>query len=306
MKASHDTEEERIINSSVINQGMGIFMAFEADSTTPPTIVNSSVGRTREHLTGAEVEKLMAAARKSSRYGHRDATMILIAYRHGLRASEVSDLQWHQVELTAGRLHVRRSKRGTPSVHPMQGDEIRALRRLQREQQPGPHVFTSERGGPMTPKSFHTLIARLGERAGMPFPIHPHMLRHACGFALANAGHDTRALRLDEMASHGIFDIQQALLRDGCFLPNYGNQDPLDMARAATATAGSEALLRGAGPESRGAHEGLDIWRDQATPLVETLTTRRGQWIALGCHGSMKCRSASPTRRPKTRWWKPC
>ncbi len=195
MKASHDTEEERIINSSAFNQGMGIFMAFEADSTTPPTIVDSSVGRTREHLTGAEVEKLMAAARKSSRYGHRDATMILIAYRHGLRASEVSDLQWHQVELNTGRLHVRRSKRGTPSVHPIQGDEIRALRRLQREQPPGPHVFTSERGGPMTPKSFHTLIARLGERAGMPFPIHPHMLRHACGFALANAGHDTRALQ---------------------------------------------------------------------------------------------------------------
>ncbi len=94
-----------------------------------------------------------------------------------------------------GRLHVRRSKRGTPRVHPIQGDEICALRRLQREQSPGPHVFTSERGGPMTPKSFHTLIARLGERAGMPFPIHPHMLRHACGFALANAGHDTRALQ---------------------------------------------------------------------------------------------------------------
>ena len=170
-------------------------MAFEADSTTPPTIVNSSVGRTREYLTAAEIETLIAAARKSSRYGHRDATMILIAYRHGLRASEVCDLQWHQVELTAGRLHVRRSKRGTPSVHPIQGDELRALRRLQREQPPGPHVFTSERGGPMTPKSFHTLIARLGERAGMPFPIHPYMLRHGCRFALANAGHDTRALQ---------------------------------------------------------------------------------------------------------------
>jgi peptidoglycan/xylan/chitin deacetylase (PgdA/CDA1 family) len=72
---------------------------------------------------------------------------------------------------------------------------LASSRRLQREQPPGPHVFTSERGGPMTPKSFHTLIARLGERAGMPFPIHPHMLRHACGFALANAGHDTRALQ---------------------------------------------------------------------------------------------------------------
>ena len=118
-----------------------------------------------------------------------------MSYRHGLRASEVCDLRWHQVELATGRLHVRRSKRGTPSVHPLQGDEIRALRRLQREQVPCPHVFSSERGGPMTAKSFHTLIARLGKRAGMPFPIHPHMLRHACGYALANAGHDTRALQ---------------------------------------------------------------------------------------------------------------
>jgi integrase len=103
-------------------------MAFSVDGASAPTIVNSSVERTREYLTGAEVEKLMESARKSSRYGHRDATMILIAYRHGLRASEVCDLQWHQVELTAGRLHVRRTKRGTPSVHPIQGDELRALR----------------------------------------------------------------------------------------------------------------------------------------------------------------------------------
>src|ERR1700757_5433404 len=125
-------------------------MAYLIDGASTPNTVNSSVARTREYLTGKEVEKLMEAARKS-RYGHRDATMILIAYRHGLRASEVCDLQWHQVELATGRLHVRRSKRGTPSVHPMQGDEIRTLRRLQREQEPSPHVFTSERGGPMTP-----------------------------------------------------------------------------------------------------------------------------------------------------------
>jgi integrase len=121
--------------------------------------------------------------------------MILTAYRHGLRASELCDLQWHQVELNAGRLHVRRSKRGTPSVHPMQGGEIRALRRLQRDQEASPYVFTSERGGPMSAKSFGTLFERLGRRAGMPFTIFPHMLRHACGYALANAGHDTRALQ---------------------------------------------------------------------------------------------------------------
>jgi integrase len=170
-------------------------MAFTIDAGSTPTIVNSSVERTREYLTGREVEKLTAATRKSSRYGHRDATMILIAYRHGLRASEVCDLQWHQVELNAGRLHVRRSKRGTPSVHPIQGDELRALRRLQREQPPSPYVFCSERGGPIAPKSFHTLMVRLGERARMPFSIHPHMLRHGCGYALANAGHDTRAIQ---------------------------------------------------------------------------------------------------------------
>jgi integrase len=79
-----------------------------------PSIVNTSVTHTRRYLTGREVERLIEAARKHGRYGHRDATMILIAYRHGLRASELCDLQWHQVELNAGRLHVRRSKRGTP------------------------------------------------------------------------------------------------------------------------------------------------------------------------------------------------
>ncbi len=137
----------------------------------------------------------MAAARKSSRYGHRDATMILIGYRHGLRASELCDLQWSQVELATGRLHVRRAKNGSPSVHPMQGDEIRTLRRLQREQGPSSHVFMTERDGPMTPKAFHGLFGRIGSRAKMQFPIHPHMLRHGCGYALANAGHDTRVLQ---------------------------------------------------------------------------------------------------------------
>jgi integrase len=82
-----------------------------------PITVNSSV-RTREYLTGREIERLTAAARNSSRYGHRDATMILIGYRHGLRASELCDLQWSQVELARGRLHVRRAKNGSPSVHP--------------------------------------------------------------------------------------------------------------------------------------------------------------------------------------------
>ena len=99
----------------------GNIVAFHDIDGEAPSIVNASVTRTRNYLTAAEVETLMAAARKLTRYGHRDATMILIAYRHGLRASELCDLQWHQVELNAGRLHVRRRKRGTrPIVGPIQ------------------------------------------------------------------------------------------------------------------------------------------------------------------------------------------
>jgi integrase len=191
---SIDTKEKGTDYSLVVFQQRGKTLENAAISQMAPTTVSSSV-RTREYLTTREIERLMAAARESSRYGHRDATMILIGYRHGLRASELCDLQWSQVELTAGRLHVRRAKSGSPSVHPMQGDEIRALRRLQREQGPSSHVFLSERGAPMTPKAFHALFGRIGAWAMMPFPVHPHMLRHGCGYALANAGHDTRSLQ---------------------------------------------------------------------------------------------------------------
>src|SRR5471032_959345 len=118
--------------------------------------------RTREYLTEAEVERLMEAA-KGNRWGHRDATMILVGYRHGLRVSELVDLRWDQVEFATATLHVRRVKQGTPSTHPILGDELRALRRLQREQDPkSPFVFTSERGTPFTTAGF----ARMVERAG--------------------------------------------------------------------------------------------------------------------------------------------
>ena len=151
--------------------------------------------RTREYLTEAEVEKLIKAAGKN-RWGHRDATMILVAYRHGLRVSELVDLRWDQIDFDHAPLHVRRVKQGTPATHPILGDEMRALRRLQREQDPkSPFVFTSERGSPFTTAGFARLVERAGEAARLGFKAHPHMLRHACGFALANKGHDTRALQ---------------------------------------------------------------------------------------------------------------
>lgn len=151
--------------------------------------------RTREYLTGAEVERLMKAAR-SGRYGHRDATLILIAYRHGLRAIEVADLEWSQFELgRSAVLHVRRAKSGKPATHPLRGDEVRALRELRRQFPDSAFVFATERNGPFTPAAINRLIVRTGERADMAFPVHAHMLRHGCGYALANAGHDTRSIQ---------------------------------------------------------------------------------------------------------------
>jgi len=151
--------------------------------------------RTREYLTEAEVDRLMKAA-TGNRHGHRDATMILVAYRHGLRAAELADLRWDQVEFRAATLHVRRLKSGTPSTHPILRDELRALRRLQRDQEPkSSFVFTSERGSPFTTAGFARMVERAGVEAKFGFKPHPHMLRHACGYALANRGHDTRALQ---------------------------------------------------------------------------------------------------------------
>src|ERR1700745_2750362 len=126
-----DTREETPKFASVFDHGQNI-VGKRTGGQSAPTTVNSSV-RTREYLMTAEIERLMAAARKSSRYGHRDATMILLGYRNGLRASELCNVQWSQVDLATGRLHVRRAKNGTPSVHPLRGEELRALRRLQRE-----------------------------------------------------------------------------------------------------------------------------------------------------------------------------
>jgi integrase len=151
--------------------------------------------RTREYLTEAEVERLMKVA-TGNRHGHRDATMILVAYRHGLRVSELVDMRWDQIEFRTATLHVRRAKQGTPSTHPIVGDELRALRRLQREQDlKSSFVFISERGAPFSSAGFARMIERAGIEAKFGFKPHPHMLRHACGYALANRGHDTRALQ---------------------------------------------------------------------------------------------------------------
>ena len=159
---------------------------------TPRRPRNDKV-RTREYLTEAEVEALIAAC-KDNRQPHRDATMILIAFRHGLRASELVDLQWTQVDFEAARLAVSRVKNGTPSTHPLTGRQLRALRKLRRDSK-SLFVFVNERGTPVTVSNFAKLMTKARAVAGLEIKAHPHMLRHACGFTLANAGKDTRSLQ---------------------------------------------------------------------------------------------------------------
>jgi integrase len=161
-------------------------------TVTPKRRPNSEL-RPREHLTEREVEKLIEAA-KRNRHGARDATMILIAFRHGLRASEICELQWSDVEFESGTLHLRRAKGGQTGIHPLLGDELRSLRVLKREAN-SPFVFVSERGAPFSTSGWAKLIERAGVEAKMPFSLHPHMLRHATGYALANKGVDTRTLQ---------------------------------------------------------------------------------------------------------------
>jgi integrase len=163
--------------------------------TVTPTRPPNGDLRTREYLTEVEVERLTTAAKKN-RWGHRDATMILVAYRHGFRPAELVDLRWDQVDFRTGSLHVRRVKQGTPSTHPILGDELRALRRLQREQEPkSPFVFTSERGSPFTTARFARMIERAGAEARLSFKAHPHMLRHGCGYAPLEGGQVTMVIR---------------------------------------------------------------------------------------------------------------
>ena len=121
--------------------------------------------------------------------------MILLAFRHGLRAGEVVDLRWEQIDFAGAVLHVCRIKNGSPSTHPLTGRELRSLRQHQRESSRSPFVFVSERGAPLNPAGFSRMVERAGKAAGLGLKAHAHMLRHACGYALANAGHDTRALQ---------------------------------------------------------------------------------------------------------------
>jgi type 1 fimbriae regulatory protein FimB/type 1 fimbriae regulatory protein FimE len=154
-----------------------------------------AVERGREHLTPGEMKSLIAAAGKIGRHGPRDSLMLSIGFRHGLRVSELVKLKRGQIDLDRGRMIIKRLKRGDDCTHPMDGDEVRKLRALFRVHPNSVFVFTSERGDAIDRTTVYKMMERAGQRAGFPFAVHPHMLRHSCGFALANKRTDTRRIQ---------------------------------------------------------------------------------------------------------------
>jgi integrase len=152
--------------------------------------------RLRTYLTRDEVASLLRAAQKS-RHGARNHAMILLAYRHALRASELVQLRWSDVDLDRGTIYCRRAKGSRSSVHPLKRDEVVALVRLHghRERDAGLFVFPSERGDRMSRSAFWGVVAQAGERAGLPVKAYAHLLRHSCGYYLANKGCDLRLIQ---------------------------------------------------------------------------------------------------------------
>ena len=150
--------------------------------------------RTREYLTPDEVSALVKHAGSVGRHMTRDRTLILTLYRHGLRVSEAISLKWDQVDFKRAEMHVRRLKGGTPAVHPIKGDELRLLRKLKREYS-SRFIFASDRGTPLSRSAVAAIVKRAAEYAEVGLAVHPHMLRHACGYYLANKNVDTRTIQ---------------------------------------------------------------------------------------------------------------
>ena len=168
--------------------------SFSAKFKNPPPIKQPSKGE-REYLRPSEVQALMKAAKSVGRNRVRDAAMILLMFRHGLRTAELVALKWSRVDLTSGYLEVQRVKHGHHSVHPLRSRELRALRQLKRDYPDTQYVFVSERKAPLSTRSVRHIVARAGRLAGIEGRVHPHQLRHSCGYYLAINGQDTRAIQ---------------------------------------------------------------------------------------------------------------
>ena len=170
-------------------------LLFSAKSNFSSPPVKKKSNREREYLRLDEITAMMKVARKVGRHGLRDSTIILLMFRHGLRTAELVALKWSYIDLKGGYIEIHRVKHGHDSIHPLRSPELRALHEVQRKYPETNYVFVSEHKAPLATRTIRHIIARAGKLASIPFAVHPHQLRHACGYYLASQGHDTRAIQ---------------------------------------------------------------------------------------------------------------
>ncbi|MGL5941911.1 MAG: tyrosine-type recombinase/integrase [Waterburya sp.] len=151
--------------------------------------------RDRFYLTESEVMELVEAARKDKRHGNRNGTLILMMFRHGLRTIEAINLKWTQIDLKTGHIFVQRAKNGKDSTQPLRGKEIRGLRQIQRDYPNGNYIFQTERKTPLSTRMVRQIVNDASQSSHVPIKARPHLLRHSCGFHLAQKGIDTRAIQ---------------------------------------------------------------------------------------------------------------
>jgi type 1 fimbriae regulatory protein FimE len=151
--------------------------------------------RSRDHLSPEEIEQLLEAAAETGRHAHRNYTLILLCYRHGLRINELREMRWRVVDFKRRQLRVNRVNNGISSVHPLHATDLKALRKLKRDYPGTPYLFVTDRNEQLSKRTVSRVVAAAGRAAGFRFHVSPRMVRHACGYALANAGHNVVALQ---------------------------------------------------------------------------------------------------------------
>ena len=165
------------------------------DAVRKPRGKKKVTRRSRDYVLPKEMDRVLKAAIGTGRKGHRNYTLILLCYRHGLRVGELVELRWRMVDLKKKVLRVTRLNNGIKSVHPLRGEELVALRKLKRDYPGSSYLFVTDRGTRVTETSVRRIVASAGREAGLSVHLHPRMLRHGCGHALADAGHSMLAIQ---------------------------------------------------------------------------------------------------------------
>ncbi len=160
---------------------------------------NSADNKKRNFLTHNEIESLLKAANTGT-HATRNYCLTLLCFIHGFRASEICRLQISDIDIKSRCIYIHRLKKGFSTTHPLLSEEIQALKNWLIIRATYPHsnsewLFLSRKGNPLSRQQFYQIISASGDNAGLPLEIHPHMLRHSCGFALANMGIDTRLIQ---------------------------------------------------------------------------------------------------------------